>query len=255
MAAVPGCGVWPVNAACSFGIPVDPVARTSIQAYAVESASEILWRLTAGVYGVCSITVRPCGRKCAGFSYTPLIDADGVWFNVACGHEDDNCGCCEVAELSLPGPVVAITQVRIDGLVVDPATYRVDNGYLLTRVGSATKWPKCQDLWANATQDNTFEIIYDKGVAVPVGGQRAVAALAAEIIKSCAGSACRLPARVQQFARQGITVDLMNDTEFLRSGLTGLPEVDLWVSSVNPYNQRTQSSVYSPDLPRMRVTG
>lgn len=249
------CNDWPLNAGCTYGIPVDPLLRTPTQAYAVSRATEILWRLTAGVYGLCPLTVRPCGRKCVGFDYWPTQTANGSWVNVACGCESAQCGCCYVDGIALDGPVASVDVVLIDGVVVAPGTYRVDNGYLLTRVGAATAWPKCQDLSLPDTEVGTFSVTYQRGSDVPLGGQGAVAALAAEIVKSCTGAACRLPSRVQQFTRQGITVDIMNDVEFLRSGLTGIPEVDQWVSSVNPHNQRSQSSIYSPDDITLRYVG
>lgn len=244
------CEDWPLNEACTRGL--DP--EQDVDAYAISVATELLWRATAGIYGTCTVKVRPCGRTCqsAAFAYWPVQTSTGEWINVTCGCEESACGCCHVSDIKLVGPVASVTEVKIDGVIVVPNTYRIDDGYKLTRVGDAPPWPKCQDLGAAPTAPNTFQITYLKGIPVPVGGQYALAALAAEIKKSCNGSECRLPARVTSVTRQGISAAMINDIDFLRSGLSGVPEADAWVVSVNPLNQRSQSAVYSPDLPRQR---
>lgn len=249
------CAPWPVDEACSFGIPADPMGRTDIQVYAMDVATEWLWKLTANVYGTCPVTVRPCGRKCRGFDYFPIQTGQGTWINVACDCFESSCDCCYVCEIVLEGPVASVTEVLIDGDVVDPDTYRIDDGYKLVRTGGEECWPQCQDLSLPTTEVGTFAITYERGLAVPPGGKRAVAALAAEIIKSCEAGPCRLPSRVQQIVRQGVTMDLINDPDFLTSGLTGLTEVDAWVNLVNPNGQREQSQVWSPAArPILRIT-
>jgi len=253
--AVP-CSDWPIDEACDFGIPADPGMRTPVQTHAVSVATELLWRLTAGVWGTCPVTVRPCGRKCSGFfDWYPSQLADGRWINITCECDASPCGCCYVCEIALDGPVASVTEVKIDGVVVDPGTYRVDNGNMLVRLTGNDCWPACQDLGSPDTEVDTFSVTYERGLPVPIGGQRAVAALAAEVVKSCTAGPCKLPARVQEIVRQGERIQLINDVDFLRSGLTGLPEVDLWLTSVNPTGQREVSTVYSPDLePKLRVT-
>lgn len=252
------CSVWPVDEACSYGIPVDPEDRTPVQVHAMAVATEILWRLTAGIYGTCPVTVRPCGRKCGSFDFYPMQTLQGVWINVTCGCEESVCGCCYVCEIALEGPVASVTEVIVDGVVVDSESYRIDNGNMLVRTDIAEGgecWPQCQDLGLPTTEEGTFGITYEKGLPVPSGGQRAVAALAAEIVESCEGGPCRLPSRVQEVTRQGVQIQLINDVDFLRSGLTGLPEVDLWLAAVNPTGQRQRSRFWSPDMqPALRST-
>jgi hypothetical protein len=249
------CADWPIDPNCDFGIPANPAQRTQHQTHAVGVASEILWRLTAGIFGVCPITVRPCGRTCEGFPLSyPAQLPDGQWINVSCGCDYSPCACCRVCEIALEGPVASIIAIKIDGDVVPSSSYRVDNGNLLVRTDGESCWPKCQELSKSDTEPGTFSVTYQQGIAVPVGGQRAVAAFAAEIVKSCTSGQCRLPARVQEITRQGERIQLINDVEFLRSGLTGLPEVDHWLVSVNPTGQRQRSSVWSPELqPQFRA--
>lgn len=51
---------------------------------------------------------------------------------------------------------------------------------------------------------------------------------------ACGGGKCRLPRRVQTVSRQGVTYQMVDPTDIYRDGLTGLPEVDIWIASVNP---------------------
>lgn len=249
------CEPWELNDACTRGL--DPVT-VPLDAYVVGVATELLWRGTAGIYGLCEVTARPCGRRCsdnAGFTYWPVLTGAGEWINITCGCADQACGCCSVSDIPLEGPVDSIVEVLIDGVVVAPAAYRLDNGYRLTKV-SGDPWPMCQDLSKPGTEVGTFQIRYMRGVPVPVAGQYALAALAAELKLACLDEDCRLPARVREISRQGVTMQLVNDVDFLKSGLYGLPEVDMWLMSVNPNGQRSQSAVWSPDLqPRMRYPG
>lgn len=249
------CDVWPVPEACSYGIPAVPAARTPLQVHAMAVATEILWRLTAGIYGLCTLTVRPCGCRCTGTGWVPFQQLDGSWINVVCGCESQ-CGCCYVCELELEGPVASVTSVKIDGVALNPSEYRIDNGNMLVRTGdNIACWPQCQKLGLPDTQVGTFSVTYSKGLAVPVGGQMAVAALAAEIVKACTAGPCQLPARVQEVVRQGERITLINDVDTLRSGLTFIPEVDQWLVAVNPYGLREQPFIMSPDLlPSPRIT-
>ena len=186
------CADWPIDPACNYGIPDNPASRSAVQAFAVKVASEWLWLLTAGIYGTCPRKIRPCGRRCVGFDYYPSQLVDGTWVNITCTCDSSPCGCCYVCEIELDGPVDSVTEIKIGGVVVNSSTYRIDDGFKLVRVGNNPCWPSCQNLSAADTETNTFSVTYQQGLAVPTMGKRALGALAAEIVKSCAGSACRL---------------------------------------------------------------
>lgn len=135
-----------------------------------ERAEALAWStlaaLTAYQIGTCPITVRPCLASCnpTGIdsaiaygghtnslpvrqigTFSPHIDSGGQWVN-ACGCKNSGeCSCTQLCEAFLPLPVGAITSVRIDGAVLDPSAYRVDNGYRLVRTDGEC-WPKCQDM-------------------------------------------------------------------------------------------------------------
>jgi len=84
---------------------------------------------------------------------------------------------------------------------------------------------------------------------VPLGGQIAAGLLAGELLKARRGGKCRLPARAQSVAREGVDVTLLDPAALYEAGLTGLAEVDQWITAVNPARLRTRPSVSSPDHP------
>lgn len=131
---------------------LDPVKKARAEALAWGSIA----RLSGFRVSTCPVVLRPCRVRCApegymtapvnawGDSFTPYIE-NGRWFN-ACGCRRDQCGCGVIRELILPeqevsGPVV----VTINGAVLDPSAYRVDNGNRLVRQ-DGQDWPMCQDM-------------------------------------------------------------------------------------------------------------
>lgn len=252
------CG-WPdpIPGCC----PCWDQASEAQQAFAAQVAADILWRLSGMRYGLCEVTVRPCGRDCDNTTYrgsgAPLFQPwlDGVvWVNSGCGCRS-RCDCCDVCEVELPGPVDSITEVTIDGQTVPPAGYRVDDFRKLVRVGD-TCWPTCQDLSAPTTEAGTFAVTYQLGMPLPPAGVMAYNAYTCEFVKACCGDkTCRLPARTRSISRQGVTLDITDPMEFLDRGRTGVAEVDLWLATVNPTGQRgSPAAVYSPDRRPPRVT-
>ena len=53
--------------------------------------------------------------------------------------------------------------------------------------------------------------------------------------------------------RQGVTVEGFDPTIVFTEGRTGLPGVDMWIATVNPYGLPSASRVYSPDMRRPRM--
>jgi hypothetical protein len=257
---------WPIDTTCCTGWPEDPADWEPEHVLSVEIATDLLWRRTAGRYGLCPELIRPCRRGCTpdgygtGFLFggsllNPYQDGQGRWFNFGCGCGPEDCSCSPMCVLELPGPVNTVLEVKIDGEVVDPATYRLDRrpqkGKLIRSGGtSGPCWPTCQDLTKDDTEVGTFSVLYLRGQAVPVAGQRALGSLACEIYKQCTGaSGCRLPERIRSVTREGITYDMFDPGEWLETGLTGLRDVDTWLRAVNPHALHQPSAVFSLDLP------
>lgn len=254
----------PASTGCRALDELTPEQRASFE----RMAAEMLWGWTRRVFGICKVTVRPCLSDCqsarlwsstfwgngpypwAGIGgsgrWSPQL-IGGEWYNLDCGCPSTcTCSTSGAAALHLPGPVGAVTEVLIDGEVVDPAAYVVMYGRTLVRTDGGT-WPPCQDLLAPPTAAGTFQITYERGVAVPIGGQIAAGILACELAKAaCGDSTCQLPQRIQTVTRQGVTVGFVDNFSGLEDARTGIWLIDSWVSSHR--QPRGFAGVRSPDV-------
>jgi hypothetical protein len=70
--------------------------------------------------------------------------------------------------------------------------------------------------------------------------------LTCEFTKACSGGKCRLPTAVTSIARQGVTMEVSSG--MFPDGMTGIREVDAFLSSINPNALRIPPKVWSPDL-------
>ena len=68
---------------------------------------------------------------------------------------------------------------------------------------------------------------------------------------------CRLPRRVTQITRQGVTAMVLDPMSFLNEGKTGLYLCDAFLAAVNPGKLRRRATLASPDISRRvrRQTG
>lgn len=258
---------WPINySACGGDLP-EPLASLPASGVATfeETASTYLWNWTGRKYGLCEVTVRPCRQGCVqdgqstfwglagGVRSTPYypVIIQGAWTNISCGKCGDDCGCDGTPALRLPGPVVSIEDITIDGDVLDPSAYRIDNDRLLVRMDGGA-WPTCQNMSASGGED-TWSITYTRGTPVPVGGQVAAGLLANELAKAaCNDKSCGLPQRVQSITRQGVTIAVLDAFDDIDTGHTGIWLIDSWVASI--VRRPRKMRVYSPDRmpPRFR---
>lgn len=231
-------------------------------------AAQTLRMLTGFRVGGCPVTVRPCNRSCVpgswltapspsilfagayggSFGFSPYIGLNGQWMN-ACGCTGDGCSCTKVEEVQLPGTVGQVDEVVLDGVILDPSTYRVDNGNMLVRT-DGDSWPVCQDMNLNSGE-GTFLVTYLDGNPVDGVGAYVGGLLAAEFAQACLGGDCALPSNVQTITRQGVTMEL--DPEMFQGGVTGNRTVDAYIQIWNP-TSTLPSGIYSPDAPRARRT-
>lgn len=229
------------------------------------AASEILYMLSGQQFpGQCSRVARPCSnyRSCSWVVENYVIAANpDVWWT-PWGWEwihdhSPVCGCNPLSQIPLSGyPVVSVEEVLIDGVAVDPDTYRVDKMRYLTRVtplstDQVLTWPACQRMELPPDQPGTMLVTYTAGVAPPKSGEMAAAMLACEIYKQITpGLDCALPEGVTQISRQGIVTTRQLGQWGLRNGQwsTGIELVDAFLQSYNPVGARERSSVWSPDL-------
>lgn len=225
------------------------------QATASSVASFTIWAATGRRYGLCPVVVRPCGPFCndngiVGYSwdsgtFVPFV-ANGVWRNCWCGM---GAGCCcePSSQVYLPGPVASVTEVTVDGAIVDPATYRVDNGRWLVRTGTGNSWPLCQDYDVDSGA-GTFVVSYSRGEPVPAHLLTAAGIYACEWAKACQGTTCELPSRVVTLTRQGTTFQMTDIDSLLTRGLTGIQRVDQLIALENPYGVPWRMRLISPDF-------
>lgn len=227
--------------------------------------------LTAYRLGVCPETIRPVAARCApagswmsavvngghssalplrtiGGIFTPYVTG-GTWVN-ACGCGPSGCGCGDRRDLILPGPVGAIERIQIGAEVIAPSRYRVDNGNILVAIDPSLVWPLAQDVYAEPGAENTFTVTYYRGAAPNELTRSAAGALAAEYFKLCRGSGkdCRFPRKLKTVTRGSATYEI--DTTLFENGLTGIPEADFLINTLNPYRAKSRPRVISPDAGR-----
>jgi hypothetical protein len=247
---------WPLDTGgCPGWTGLDEVVRTR----ASDVATEVVWMLSGRRFGLSTLTVRPCRRTCTdGYDFWLLLPAlpalpYGSLAVPWCGCPNPACSCTRhLCEVGLAGPVHDITEVRVDGQVVQAASYVVHDHRWLVRVDGDC-WPECQDLTAADDQPGAFVVTYRRGVPVSAGGQWAAGQMACEIAKAMTNdNTCRLPRRVQSLVRQGVQQTFVDPAQLAKDGMTGLPEVDQWLRAVNPGKLPRDSLVWSPDIPRGR---
>lgn len=254
------CEPWPLIGSCLPSCwSADPEEWSSDQASAVRVALAMLRRATAGVYGLCRTTLRPCRReRCRDrFPYlgipltsspwTPVLH-DGQIYNISCGCEVGGCGCGPICEVPLDGPVYDVLEVKVDGVALDPDTYWVDNNYRLVRRVGYDCFPNCQDMELPDTEPGTWSVTYRRGSLPGADGELALTLLAVEVDKLCRGDrTCTLPKGTTRISREGVDIELV-----IPAGRTGIRLVDNWIESVNPYKAAAPMRVYSPDTVRGR---
>jgi hypothetical protein len=254
-----GCE-WPLDPAC-LGTEWDTLTD-AVKERSAALASSTLRRLTGYRVGGCPIVVRPCKAGCAdgfvpfydaysGGSFRPGINASGFWIN-SCGCDSD-CSCTTLCEVNLPGPVGAVYEIKIDGVVVPTSDYFVSGTKIVWAGADDCPWPTCQDLTLPDTDAGTFSIRYLNSYAVDGLGAYAAATLAMEYAKACTGNKCRLPAGVTSVTRQGVSYEIASGA--FPDGFTGIREIDAYISLWNPGAMRQASKVYTPDrkAPHRRV--
>lgn len=233
------CGSWitdPDDLCDSTGAFTEE-QREAIVAEWGPIATMVLWSLTRRLYpGACTDMVWPgrdAGSCVQWVAYPtggsrPLV-ADGAAIPAGwCGLWHDR--------LVLPlTPVRKIVEVVVDGVVVPPEEYVLQNRRELVRCSGS--WPH----WSSPCDD--FTVTYEHGRRPPAGGAKMAGQLALEFAKGCApGQDCRLPSALQGISsvqQEGVsqTFVVTDAVALLQAGLTNVPAVDLWVAAVNGNNR------------------
>lgn len=234
---------WPIDWPASIDITTyDPDTVALAERYAVASMRS----LTLNRVGGLPRTVMPTGRTCTSpfmrrdmFSPTPWIASSESLKSCNCIF---GCRCAPIGGVLLAAPVGDILEVKVDGVVLDPSAYRVEDGERLIR-NDGLAWPAC------AGKD--FTVTYLNAHKVDTMGAYAAGVLAHEFLKALtADKKCRLSARVSAVSRQGVQMELTPG--MFPDGTTGLEEVDAYLRLWNPNGAKHAPAVYSIDAPRQR---
>lgn len=251
-------GEDPIYGPCSAWTTIDEIAACctveetsgdseliAVLTNAATAASQILYDLSGRQFtGSCQRTVRPCATSCMCgvqvLSRGHLVGWSGdCWSGTPCG-------CQPLSEVKLAGyPVRSITEVKIDGVALDPSEYRLDGYRHLVRLGGA-KWPACQSLDLADTEEGTWSVTYVHGQIPPQMAQLAAQQLACEVYKSCQGLECALPMGATRITRQGITIERTFFALDSATGVwrTGMPFVDGFLNAVNPSGLRRRPTFW-----------
>src|SRR5690606_29937777 len=98
--------------------------------------------------------------------------------------------------------------------------------------GGDCPFPACQDLSAAPGDPDTFTVTYINGYPPDDLAAYAVGVLAMEYAKACSGTKCRLPIGTTSVVRQGVSIEIA--TGSFPNGMTGIREVDAWISLWRP---------------------
>lgn len=224
---------WPVDIGCCSDFDN---YSTSVQDRAKALATQTLRALTGYRVGGCAVTVTPLKADTC-YVHSPVINAQGAWVN------NGVYGCCaaKADELALPGPIGRVDSVKIDGVTLAAANYKVVDAVTLLRTDA--DWPADKE---------TIEVTYLRGIPVDGLGSYAAGILACEYAKACSGGKCRLPAGVTEISRQGISMTIPSGA--FPDGKTGIREVDAYIMRWNPNGLKAPSTVWTPDQPKVRTT-
>lgn len=218
-----------------------------------EQASTLLYQLSGRQFsGLCGPrTVRPSCDACwCGYQILSRGYVIGPWDYGYPLWLCDNCLiACTPSVVKLAGyPVREITEVKINGDVVDSGEYTLWNYRYLKRLNDA-RWPMAQDLTLPDTEDSTFSISYTYGGGIPLAAEQAAMQLACELYKQCAGDTCALPNGTTRVTRQGIVIERLAFTSWaFRDGnwRTGLPLVDAFLQAYNPAGIKRRPVFWAP---------
>lgn len=274
------CSPWPIATHClPAGWDPNPALWDEGRKFSRAMAQEILNTLSGGVYGFCTVKVRPCRKTCSdGWRIDPLRYApmgvgtwvpvlrDGEVFNTrACGCGGGSCGCSPLCEIPLFPMVAEQTpeyrprlEVRVDGLLLPPTAVRVDDRRRLIRVDGQC-WPECQQMGLPDTAPGTFSVLYETGTLVPLVMQMALAELTVHVYDSCITkqsadcSGSPNSSFVTRIDRGDISYEF-DPIAMYSTGKTGLPRVDMALALGNPSGSRSTFQAWSPDLVRHQRT-
>lgn len=230
---------WPLDRTGFPALPdiaaADYPRKLAEERGAAQLAVTVMHALSGRQFGLQDVIARPCrsaARHGAVGVTSYLLSWEGFgWVSFPCGCA----GACRQSGpnmIHLPGPVAAVTKVEIAGVPLNPAVWVAEGNVVYRREGP---WPS-QDLNRPLGDTGTWGVFYQRGIAVPPGVSELTGLLAREFLTAVSDDAsrCRLPRTVTTVSRQGVTYRAYDPAVIYANGKTGLPEIDLWLASINP---------------------
>ena len=203
----------------------------------IDTASEVLFNLSGRMYPGFKLTRRSLCLSCAWCGWW-WWDAFDFGWTYRLG---SRCGCAPRATIDLPDwyPVVAINDVKIDGVSLDAAVYRREGNQLVRLDGEP--WPTGSDL----TDPTAFQVEYVMGHAVTAGGRRAATELVASDVALAIAMCGGVPDNVTTINREGVTFTLRDPTSMIDKGRTGISVADRWLTSIAA-GQKVPAGIHDP---------
>lgn len=205
---------------------------------AIPVASELLFILSGRQFtGACTRTVRPVSCSCVAYANRHYGCRSSV---VHLGYE----------------PLLTIEEVRIDGAVVNGDQYRIDDWRWLVLETEDESWPCCTHMVRVLGGLDTWSVRFTYGTPIPQLGVAAANRLTCELAKACSSEAageCKLPKRVTNIVRQGVTQVLLDPFTFLEEGRLGVYDVDVFLGAFNPARLTEDATVVTPDVTQRSV--
>lgn len=201
---------------------------------AIDDASIIIYYLTGKQFGgTCTGRVRPpCLSGFCHCGCTPNQIELGFW------------------------PVTELTSIRYQGETLegaDLADFQINEFHYLARKDGEPFLSGNQFAPAGGTHDNeddgyVFEVTFEYGLTVPRLIKRATKALACELLKGCGCLAgpCKLPEKVTNITRSGLSMTVTSAADLLEKGRTGIYEVDMAIKVFNPIGMQSPSFIFQP---------
>ena len=246
---------------------VDPDA---VCAEAAVIASQVLYELSGRIFtGECGPeTIRPLARPTDKDGRSAWMG--GMGYNTSWGYANwydsvpgvcSHYGSLNPPEIDLGAyPVTGILLVKIDGVTIPADEYELRDFKRLVRMRPSASavpterwgWPTGQIQDLPDSEPGTFSVTYNYGQPAPASGQLAARKLAEYFVLPQLGDTTHYPARVTSISRQGVSAQIVDIIDVVKTGATGIWEVDVFLRSVNPNKNQRQAAVWSPDLGRAR---
>lgn len=193
-------------------------ATTELAEEAISDATDLIWALTGRQFGTYTETLRP-----------NLQGESRSWIDLG------------------RYPVVAVSEVLIDGASLPASGYWVQGKRYLRRTDEGQYWPSTQKEYLPDTEQDTFSVTVTWGTPPPGAVAAATRRLACELLVLKSGGSSSLTDRIKNVVRQGITMEVVSSDDLLEDGRTGIYEVDLAISVYNRDKNAALPAVMNPD--------